>query len=379
MTTDPTLQIKKPSFIATPIGNMVADISGGSTSFLKQLCEAIRDIDFSSQAENDFASLLTLIECLLQSSPQGVQDHWIEGLHSFDNRKLFQSIGELVSIGHLVNNGWTVEGCQNDCIELNHPTKGQINLLVLSLILQRDLTIERRLLDNLTEKLNSIESPFQIGVTLRSPLSPRTDINQVVVTARKWIKKRASSTRRHRKSGYFKDNYTHIDFSVVSPKETDDTPTVSHTIPPVIGRQMHHAVEQMLSASAERYRQQQAKNGRPLVLSIVSNQSMQLSERAWKFLLYGVPKFEFNVHTELDTRHFGGWFQDPFRTFVSGIMRLEHTPTVPKGVPCFSALTFSNPWSEFSTLHNALPTPGYQHQSPQKREKHQSYTLTRKT
>ena len=76
----------------------------------------------------------------------------------------------------------------------------------------------------------------------------------------------------------------------------------------------------MMSQSVEVLRQQRPqKDDVPVLLSVVANQSMHLSERAWKELLYGL-SHEKHGSTILDTRHFGGWFQDPFRTFVGGVL-----------------------------------------------------------
>ena len=99
----------------------------------------------------------------------------------------------------------------------------------------------------------------------------------------------------------------------------------------------------------------------PVLISVVANQSLQLSERTWRHLLYGLSHEETKECTKLDTRHFGGWFQDPFRTFVSGVLRLEHSTQTKVGIPCFDSITFSNPWCEFSTIQSTLPLPAYRY------------------
>lgn len=367
MTKDHTLSIEKPSFISSPIQNMIAEMSTGSHSFLKQLCIAIKELDFSDPTSNDFTGLVGLIECLLQSSPTHMQEHWTNNLHSFDNRKLFQSIAELISIGQMVQQGWSVDSWYNDCIRLTHPTHGAVDLLVLSLILERDLSKEAYIENTLRQRLNQLDSDFEIGVTLRMPLSDRTNVDNIVAVTKKWLTKMNASSilptdsrKNRKKTGYYKDSYTHIDFSILGRKQQPKDNTVGHILQPVIGRKMHHSISKMLTDAVEQQRQQrEAQSTVPILISVVSNQSLQLSERAWKFLLYGVPKSETKHRTDLDTRHFGGWFQDPFRTFVSGLIQMEHRKDTQDEDLCFKSISFENPWGEFTTQKELLPYPKY--------------------
>ena len=370
MTKDHTVSIKKPSFISIPIQNMIAEMSTGSHSFLKQLCLAIKELDFSDPTSNDFTGLVGLIECLLQSSPTHMQHHWNNNLHSFDNRKLFQSIAELISIGQMVQQGWTVDAWYNDCIRLTHPEHTTVDLLVLSLILERDLAKEASIEETLKQRLNQLDSEFTIGVTLRMPLSNRTHIDNIVSVTKKWLTKMSlkskdspaskKNRKNNKRTGYYKGPYTHIDFSILGRKQHPEDDTVGHVLQPVIGRKMHHSIYKMLTDTIEQQRQQRdAHSVVPVIISVVSNQSLQLSERAWKFLLYGVSKSETQNRTDLDTRHFGGWFQDPFRTFVSGLMQMEHRKDAPNGTLCFKSISFENPWGEFVPKTEHLPYPKY--------------------
>lgn len=362
------LHINKPNFIATPIQNMVHEMSTGSSSFLKQLCTAIQHLQFTENANNDFAGLLSLVDCLLDASPSPIRDQWITNIHSFNNRKLFQAIGELVAIANLATQGWKVDGAQDGCIRLVHPQKGLLNLWVISMLIDRDLELEKRLQQELIKSLNQVDTPYQLAMTLRTPLSRHSSIEDIVQVTKKWLiryakkSKTTGSNKRKAKqaTGFYKDDVTHIDFRVVGTKTTSKSSTITCLLPPVIGRQMHHHLQRLLSDATERLRVQKSTDI-PTLLSVVSNQSLQLSHRAWKFLLYGVSKSESSQHLEtaLDTRHFGGWFQDPFRTFVAGIMQLEHNPNLPTGVPCFQGVSFDNPWSEFLYLRDNLPFPRY--------------------
>ena len=361
MTRDQNPLIDIPKFISTPILHMVSEMSGGDHSFLKQICTAVQTFDASSNEQSNFESLLALISSLMSTSPENMQKVWLGQLHSFDNRTLFQAIAEIVSIAHMVQSGWEVESCSEHCIRLNHPLSGRIDLLVLSLILDRDLEQEHRIQEQLIAELNTLQSTHTIGLTIRTPLSPHIDINKIVSITKKWLKRaNTKQEQKQRHVGYVKDALCHIDFRIIGPKKADE-PTVFIVTPPVIGQRLQRNIVQMMSQSVEVLRQRKQPSNVPVLLSIVANQSMHLSERAWKELLYGLSHEESKGNTRLDTRHFGGWFQDPFRTFVGGVLCAEHTLKPTNGVPGFDSIAFANPWCEFSTIQSTLPLPAYRY------------------
>lgn len=363
MTRDQNPLIDIPSFISNPILNMVSEMSGGDHSFLKQLCKAIQTLESSSNEHSHMTSLLTVIDSLMSASPENIQKVWLGRLHSFDNRTLFQAIAEIISIGHMVQYGWSIENYGEHCIRLSHPTSGQVDLLVLSLILDRDLKQERQLQQKLVEQLNTLDSTYQIGLTIRTPLSPHIDVSKIVAITKKWFAKTdPTSSQKQRRVGYVRDALCHIDFRIIGPKKEANEATVYLVTPPVIGQQLRRNIANIMSQSTEVVRQQRRQGSEvPVLLSIVANQSMHLSERAWKQLLYGLSHEESKGSTRLDVRHFGGWFQDPFRTFVGGVLCAEHTLGPTTGIPCFDSIAFANPWCEFATIQSALPLPAFRY------------------
>ena len=92
----------------------------------------------------------------------------------------------------------------------------------------------------------------------------------------------------------------------------------------------------------------------PLILSFVTNQPTQISSRGWRFLLYGQPQYQSDTTCSLDSTQFGGWLQDPFRTGIVGVLRLEQSIA---SSPNFDHSSYSNPWSEHRQFDELLPTP----------------------
>lgn len=370
MTSDQNTLIDIPDFISNPIKNMVSEMSGGDHTFLKQICKSMKSIDFSEAENNEFGSLLTLIDSLMSASPEKLKQMWMGRLHSFDNRTLFQAVAEIVSLSHMVRHGWQIESCNDTCIRLQHPTTGPIDLLVLSLILDRNLIEEKKIQQELVHELNQLECSYRIGLTIRTPLSPNVNIPNIVSLTKKWLAKiHAKNQSSHdqdmgasKSVGYVKNAMCHLDFRVIGPKLDSHDETVLLVTPPVIGQKMKRNIKHMMSKSVEALRQIRSRDTNiPVLISVVANQSLQLSDRTWKHLLYGLCHEETKSYTRLDTRHFGGWFQDPFRTFVSGILRLEHSSETTLELPCFNSITFANPWCEFNLIQSTLPLPAYQY------------------
>lgn len=348
---------EQPNFISTPLQNMVAAMAGGEHSFLKQICKTIQYFENNGSSGCNFQELFKLVDGLIESSDVALKLRWMDRLSSFSNQRLFQAIGELVAVGHMTHAGWKVHGLENDCIQLSHALYGPADLLTLSIILDRNLDEERLLETKILEQIESIESDYVLSVVFRTPLHRNVRILDIQQTVQTWLK-RINLKKKRTCSGYYKDTYTHIDFSAVRRKSSAKEITVQTVLQPIIGQKMKHVVQDMLTQSVEKHRHVRNKN-HPLFVSIVSNQALGISDRAWKFMLYGLERCKYNKQIELDPKSFDGWFQDPFRTFVGGLLNFQHNPNLPVGTPCFQLTSFTNPWTEFEKSSLGIPLPGY--------------------
>ena len=310
----------------------------------------------------------------MAASPERIQQIWLGKLHSFDNRTLFQAIAEIISVGHMVQYGWTIEGCHEHSIRLNHPISGQLDLFVVSLILDRDLEQEKILQQELVQALNTLQSTYRVGLTIRTPLFPHVDIPKIVGVTKKWLAKaHAKPDQKQRRVGHVKDALCHLDFRIIGPKEQLDESTVYLVTPPVIGQRLQRHISQMMSQSIEALRQQRSqKDDVPVFLSVVANQSMTF-RKSGKELLYGLSHEESQGSTILDTRHW--WVVPrPIQNICGGVLCVEQTLDHTRDVPCFDAITFANPWCEFHTVQSSLPLPAYRYSRVQPTDNSSPYS-----
>ena len=80
-----------PAFISTPLQNMILEMTGADTSFVKQICYALQACqDPSLDAKQ--SPLIQLIDQLLSQSQSDLKTRWTGQLHSFSNQQVFQKI-----------------------------------------------------------------------------------------------------------------------------------------------------------------------------------------------------------------------------------------------------------------------------------------------
>ena len=153
--------------------------------------------------------------------------------------------------------GWSIERCNEHCIRLKHSTSGQIDLLVVSLILDRDLEQEKRLQQELVQALNTLESLYRVGLTIRTRCRLTWIYQRLSASPRNgWQKPMPQADQKQRRVGYVKDALCHLDFRIIGPKEQQDESTVYLVTPPVIGPKLQRNLLHMMSQSVEVLRQQ---------------------------------------------------------------------------------------------------------------------------
>ena len=107
------------------------------------------------------------------------------------------------------------------------------------------------------------------------------------------------------------------------------------------------------------------------MIAVVSNLKVPVTQNSWRRFLYGPTAAQFTVKKEVDesrsefsnctgrklvvcdSTSLLGWFQDPFRTFLTGMMVVTRDDI---NSP-FSSFTYINPWNEHSEINELLPPP----------------------
>ena len=118
---------------------------------------------------------------------------------------------------------------------------------------------------------------------------------------------------------------------------------------------MFNIITQTADKAVEKVRRSNDKQ--PIILSVVTNQATQISPRGWQFLLYGQQRYQSDSSSTLDGTQFGGWLQDPFRTGIVGVLKMEQIIDAVQDEHCFNHTTYCNPWSEHKNFEEYMPSP----------------------
>lgn len=373
------------------------NVLGANASFLKQICVHL-ECSYLLQQKNGESSvvteesinwealstdnpdayhLLSLVHEVLASTPTHVTSRWLHLVHNLDNRPFFQGIAEIASYAHMKKQGWIATEWNECCLVLEHQTsKQRIRLLSLAFILQRDHEQEKQIEEVLCQRINAIQTPHAIDLTLRNPLSSKTNIDAIVQAIETWIQQIDPKKKRTQR-GYCKDAVTWIECRWAPNPTTKNVVQIVQQ--PLMGQSIQKIIDRTADASLEKIRQNNMDT-LPLVLSIVGNQTFQISDNSWRFFLYGPNNTMVDKRYQLNAHSMRGWLQDPFRTFVSAVLCIERfqvpsfysassSPHPHQTIPSFHIRSFSNPWSEFSSISSGstntvvqdfLPTPSLQ-------------------
>ena len=327
-------------------------LDGADNSFLKQIC--------SQQGQ----SLRSKLNKILKNSSPTVALRWRDLLQSLSNDHFFQGFAELLSFAELQKMGW--EALQwrrpGPTLHLKHPNGQEAQLLTLSFIQQRDRQREHLLERELVRRLNQIETTHKISISFRRPLSPYSNFETIAHSFAAWL----SEARPKRSNVTFQDSTSWLEARILPADTFMGINVVQSTQSPMCSTDLLKYINREADQSLEEFRRSQSKY-QPLILSIVSDQTLRISTNAWRFFLYGPAS---SIHTKNGQRYYTcdadqmkGWLQDPFRTFLSGIVRIENKAPFAvgsdenKGWESIESTSFLNPWSEFSGFNTLLPSP----------------------
>ena len=332
-------------------------LEGADNSFLKQIC--------SQQGH----SLRSKLNGILKDSPPSVALRWRELLQSLSNDHFFQGFAELLSFAELQRMGWQAVKWRRPgpTLHLKHPSGKEAQLLTLSFIQQRDQQQERLLERELIERINQIDTKHKISLSFRRPLNAYSNFDEILTSFASWL----SGTARPRSSVSFRDAATWLEARLLPTVKFSNTKVVQSVQAPMCSSDILKYINREADQSLEEFRRSQSKY-QPLILSIVSDQPLRISQNAWRFFLYGPSSsvYSKNGHRyyECDADQMKGWLQDPFRTFLSGLLRIENNGSSEKGRLMGScdrnngwetvdSTSFLNPWSEFDGFSALLPSP----------------------
>jgi hypothetical protein len=328
------------------------NLEGANHSFLKQIC--------TPQGK----SLRSQLNQLLQDIPDSVSQRWKEHFQSLTNERFFQGFAELLSYSALSKQGWEAIEWTWPCptLRVKHKNGQEAQLLTLSFIQQRDRSKEQRLRNKLISLINQIQTDQKISLIFRKPLHQDSYLNDIRDCIADWL----ADNPKEYEHAYFKNDQTWIELTALPKENFCKAEVVQIVQGPLFSSELIHYINKETESSLEEYRLSHTRI-KPLLLSIISNQPFPISDNSWRFFLYGPTAEVFRNKKTLtyrcDADQMKGWLQDPFRTFLAGILRIESLlpqESSSQSVdlwPNIRSASFINPWSEFSNFNELLPGP----------------------
>lgn len=322
---------------------LIDQLPNSKHSFFSQIC--------SSKGDN----LRFVLANILSSVPNTIAQHWKEKLHSFDNALVFQAIGEMLSFSSLQEQGWVAQDYnqKSHTIDLHHQTGQIAKLLCLSFLCERNSELEDELRTIVENGLNSCNTEQKIALIYRRPPQSRKSIERALSHFQKWLENR-TSFKKH-ETTFYRDDYNWIECKILPSSAFLSNKTIQITQKALSSSFVLDQIDEKANIALEQVRMQQIQDT-PVILSIVANQKFQITPNSWRFFFYGPTSQVSGKTYRHDADQMRGWMHDPFRTFLTGVIRIEccfHEGSADKT----KIASFENPWCEFSGFSSKLPPP----------------------
>ena len=168
----------------------------------------------------------------------------------------------------------------------------------------------------------------------------------------KWLR----STPKTYETTCYRDEYNWIECKILPSGAFLSNKTVQIAQKALCSSYVLEQIDNAANLALEQVRMLQIQDT-PVILSLVANQEFQVTPNSWRFFFYG-PTSQVSGNTyRHDADQMRGWMHDPFRTFLTGVVRIECRFQEQEDIKVSS---FENPWSEFSGFGTKLPPPSLQ-------------------
>lgn len=335
------MQLFSPSIIED-----VRRIPGARHSFLRQIAET--EGSSARQFLSEQASLAT----------PGVAQRWEELLHSLDNRRFVQGLGEVAAHAVLKGSGWEVMRTEapGPILVFADPNGVEVDVSVLSFIRQLRPLADRAIIENLVRCLDRLTSRSRVAVVVRRWLPHDFDPEPVRRAIDMWLQEVDRGGWEGRYAAYDDDDIS-LEFALTGRRAQPGEGVVAFTLGPLDALRTLESVQSVLSAELERWRH--ARSNRPLLAVCASNLPWNLPRGYVRELLLGKP-VSMTTGEEGLQLHYGieqspSILRDPLQADVQGIAFVEFDVRPDQRV---DGRAYLNPWARNrrSPSHFAIPT-----------------------
>ena len=321
---------------------LIDQLPNGKHSFFSEICSSIG------------TSIRFTLRSVLEAVPNELAQYWSENLHSFDNALLFQSVSEMLSFSELQNQGWSAKDydSQTKTINLSHKTGQLAKLLCISFLCEQNLKREQELSTLLETGLEESDTTYKLALIYRRAPQSKKSVQQALYCFKNWLQ----SNPKTYETTYFRDEHNWIECKILPSGAFHSEKAVQIIQNALCSSFILEQIDDTAHLALEQIRLQQLQDV-PVILSIVGSQEFQITPNSWRFFFYGPTSQALKATYRHDADQMRGWMHDPFRTFLTGVLRIECRFLDKKKLKVSS---FENPWSEFSGFGSKLPPPRLQ-------------------
>ena len=337
-----------------------ARVPGATHSFLKQVATAAPETGAA-------AGLQALFDGLRPGLPTALGERWQRLLPSLDNRRFFQAVAEALALDALRGAGLAPTGLRwpEAAIELaDRPVDGgavagppALELVVLGVVRGARPEPDAAQITRLVAALDRVGSRSRICLLVRRWLPHDFDPEPVRRAIELWLREVDRGGWDGRYAAYDDENVS-LEFALTGEQRQPRAGAVSFALPPVEG---HHTLDRVMAellGAADAWRQTAPRDGRPLLLTVVSDQPLNLSPGGLRELLYGKAVEQSTGPEGLQLvygpEYAASLFRDPLQQRLAGLLLLERQRDL--SAPPAAHLLL-NPWCQRQLGGRKWPFP----------------------
>ena len=306
---------------------------GASYSFLKQL------------SVGDPSETLAFIERVGAGQPDALRSRWQRLLPSLDNRRFFQGFAELLAVSWAQAAGLQPDGLRwpEAAISLRTADGRTADLLVLGMIRGARAQPDAAQLQTLIAALDRVASRSRIAVWVRRWLPEGFDAEPVRRAIELWLREVDRGGWEGRYAAY-DDEHVSLEFVLTGEARAPGQGAVSFGLPPSDAHRGVDAVGAAVVQASDAWRETAPRDGRPLLVAVVTDQPLGLPPGGIRELLYGKAAELRSEDDGLELMYGAEMaqsvFRDPLQSRLAGVALLERMD----GTPTLRDHLLLNPW-----------------------------------
>ncbi|HCH64465.1 MAG: hypothetical protein CL927_05440 [Deltaproteobacteria bacterium] len=314
----------------------VRRISGARHSFLRQI------------AETDGNDVRQFLSEQAQQADPGVGLRWEELLHSLDNRRFVQGLGEVAAHAVLHASGWQVLRSESPgpVLVFADPDGEEVDVSVLSFIRQLRPLADRAIIENLVRCLDRLTSRSRVAVVVRRWLPHDFDPEPVRRAIDMWLQEVDRGGWEGRYAAYDDDDIS-LEFALTGRRAQPGEGVVAFTLGPLDALRTLESVQSVVSKELERWRHaRSSRTDRPLLAVCASSLPWNLPRGYVRELLLGKPvgmtTGEDGMQLHYGIEQSPSILRDPLQDNVQGILFVEYGTTPSNEI---NGRAYLNPWA----------------------------------